>query len=95
MPSLSTLSPEALSELRSSLRGEYEALKAQGLKLDMTRGKPASDQLDLAAEMLALPGNRTPPPRTAPTRAITATSRACPRPARCSRRCSARRRSRS
>jgi DNA-binding transcriptional MocR family regulator len=58
MPSLSTLSPEALSELRSSLRGEYEALKAQGLKLDMTRGKPASDQLDLAAEMLALPGNR-------------------------------------
>ena len=58
MPALSTLSSEALAELRSGLRGEYEALKAQGLKLDMTRGKPASDQLDLAAEMLALPGNR-------------------------------------
>ena len=58
MPSLSTLSPEALAELRSGLRGEYEALKARGLKLDMTRGKPAPEQLDLAAEMLALPGNR-------------------------------------
>ncbi|MBD8905137.1 aminotransferase class I/II-fold pyridoxal phosphate-dependent enzyme [Methylorubrum zatmanii] len=58
MPSLTTLSPKALAELRSDLRREFEALKAQGLKLDMTRGKPASDQLDLAAGMLALPGNR-------------------------------------
>ncbi|MFG5121491.1 aminotransferase class I/II-fold pyridoxal phosphate-dependent enzyme [Methylorubrum sp. POS3] len=58
MPSLSNLSPEQLADLRSTLRDEYAALKARGLKLDMTRGKPASDQLDLAAEMLALPGNR-------------------------------------
>ncbi len=58
MPSLSTLSPEQRADLRATLREEYEALKAQGLKLDMTRGKPASEQLDLAAEMLALPGNR-------------------------------------
>ncbi|UMY18848.1 aminotransferase class I/II-fold pyridoxal phosphate-dependent enzyme [Methylobacterium organophilum] len=58
MPALSQLSPEALSELRAGLRQEYEALKGQGLKLDMTRGKPAPEQLDLATEMLALPGNR-------------------------------------
>ena len=58
MPPLSELSNEALADLRAGLRREYEALKEQGLKLDMTRGKPASAQLDLSAEMLALPGNR-------------------------------------
>lgn len=34
----------------------YEELKAQGLNLDLTRGKPSSEQLDLAAPMLDLPG---------------------------------------
>ena len=58
MPSLSDLSPTALSELQAKLRLEYDALKERGLKLDMTRGKPAPEQLDLAADMLALPGNR-------------------------------------
>lgn len=58
MPPLSELSSDALADLRAGLAQEYEALKAQGLKLDMTRGKPASSQLDLSAEMLALPGNR-------------------------------------
>ena len=58
MPSLSDLSPAALADLRANLRREYEALKARGLKLDMTRGKPAPEQLDLAADMLGLPGNR-------------------------------------
>ncbi len=58
MPPLSELSPDALADLRAGLRKEYDALKGQGLKLDMTRGKPASAQLDLSAEMLALPGNR-------------------------------------
>lgn len=58
MPPLSELSNDALADLRAGLRQEFEALKGQGLKLDMTRGKPASAQLDLSAEMLALPGNR-------------------------------------
>ena len=40
------------------VRREYEAFKARGLTLDMTRGKPSPEQLDLAAGMLALPGNR-------------------------------------
>ncbi len=38
-------------------RRDYEAFKALGLKLDMTRGKPSSEQLALADEMLRLPGN--------------------------------------
>ena len=58
MPPLSELSRDALGDLHAGLVQEYEALKAQGLKLDMTRGKPASAQLDLATAMLALPGNR-------------------------------------
>jgi DNA-binding transcriptional MocR family regulator len=38
------------------LQARYDAFKARGLKLDMTRGKPSAAQLDLASGMLALPG---------------------------------------
>lgn len=37
-------------------RTAYEELVAQGMKLDLTRGKPSAAQLDLAAPMLGLPG---------------------------------------
>ena len=51
--------PDAdLHSLRQQTQAEYEAFRARGLKLDMTRGKPGPDQLDLANEMLTLPGNR-------------------------------------
>ena len=38
------------------LQQNYEAFKASGLKLNLTRGKPSSAQLDLGEELLALPG---------------------------------------
>ncbi len=47
-----------LQSLRQRVRADYEAFRARGLKLDLTRGKPAPDQLDLAEPMLTLPGNR-------------------------------------
>jgi DNA-binding transcriptional MocR family regulator len=37
-------------------RAAYEKLQAEGMKLDLTRGKPSSEQLDLATPMLGLPG---------------------------------------
>jgi DNA-binding transcriptional MocR family regulator len=37
-------------------RAAYEKLQAEGMKLDLTRGKPSSEQLDLATPMLSLPG---------------------------------------
>ena len=47
-----------LHALHSQVRAEYDGFRGRGLRLDMTRGKPAPDQLDLANEMLTLPGNR-------------------------------------
>lgn len=42
---------EAANEL-TALRREYQLFKARGLKLDMSRGKPAPDQLSLAEDLL-------------------------------------------
>jgi len=37
-------------------REKYKALKAKGLKLNLTRGKPSAAQLDLSTALLSLPG---------------------------------------
>ncbi|WP_437740540.1 aminotransferase class I/II-fold pyridoxal phosphate-dependent enzyme [Sorangium sp. So ce302] len=56
MTELRSLSPDALASLTRELEARFAAFEARGLKLDMTRGKPSSEQLDLANGMLALPG---------------------------------------
>jgi DNA-binding transcriptional MocR family regulator len=58
MNRIADLSNAELQALRQAVRGEYDAFRARGLKLDMTRGKPAADQLDLANDLLTFPGNR-------------------------------------
>ena len=35
-----------------SLESKFDALKAKGLKIDLTRGKPGVDQLDISNQEL-------------------------------------------
>lgn len=48
--------PAETAQEREKVRQSYEAFKKKGLKLNLTRGKPSSAQLDLSAELLSLPG---------------------------------------
>lgn len=48
----SELSSDDLKELQQSLESEYNDLKAQDLKLNMSRGKPAPDQLTVSLPLL-------------------------------------------
>ncbi len=52
---LSDLSPADLASFLAERRAAYAELQAKGLKLDLTRGKPSSDQLDLSNALLSLP----------------------------------------
>ncbi len=46
------MSREELTALKAELEKEYNDFKAQGMKLDMSRGKPSLEQLDLSMEMM-------------------------------------------
>ena len=46
------MSKEELVSLKSGLEKKYEEVKSLGLSLDMSRGKPSADQLDLTMDML-------------------------------------------
>ena len=50
---LSEMTKEQLLEFKNKVQAEYEDVKGKGLSLNMARGKPSSDQLDLAMQMLA------------------------------------------
>lgn len=54
--SLSDLDPTQFSELAQRTRQQYDELKARNLNLDLTRGKPSSEQLDFSNALLTLPG---------------------------------------
>lgn len=55
--SLLDLDTAAREELSANVRREYDELKARGLNLDLTRGKPSSEQLDICVDVLSLPGD--------------------------------------
>lgn len=53
---LNDLDQNALEEFAAEIRSEYEELKAKSLKLNLTRGKPSAEQLDINNGLLSLPG---------------------------------------
>lgn len=48
---LNEMNPEQLSAFKNEVEKEYNDFKALNLKLDMSRGKPSSEQLDLTMPM--------------------------------------------
>lgn len=59
MEHLQTQSKETLRELYESLTVEYNEYKAKDLNLNMSRGKPGREQLELSRAMLSMPGNES------------------------------------
>jgi DNA-binding transcriptional MocR family regulator len=57
MVSLGSLSPEELAALHARHQQDYAELQARKLALDLTRGKPSAEQLDLSNQLLSLPGD--------------------------------------
>jgi DNA-binding transcriptional MocR family regulator len=61
MTAYTELNARQLREKLDALTREYEGFKQRGLKLNMARGKPAPEQLDLANPLLnALPSDKRP-----------------------------------
>ncbi|MBQ8306344.1 MAG: aminotransferase [Blautia sp.] len=58
MKKFSEMTREELTALQAELRSQYDEIKAKGLSLDMSRGKPGREQLDLSMDMMdVLHGN--------------------------------------
>ena len=57
MVSFDSLSPEDLAALHERHQQDYAELQAMKLALDLTRGKPCAEQLDLSNRLLSLPGD--------------------------------------
>ena len=55
--SFQSLSRDEVQALLDLQRADYERLRARGLSLDLTRGKPSAEQLDLSNALLELPGS--------------------------------------
>ncbi|GAC67170.1 aminotransferase class I/II-fold pyridoxal phosphate-dependent enzyme [Gordonia soli] len=51
-----SMSADQLQATQQDLRKLYDELRSAGLSLDLTRGKPAPEQLDLSNGLLSLPG---------------------------------------
>ena len=53
MKKYSEFTKEELLSEKAALLKEYEEYKSRGLKLDLSRGKPNSDQLDISLPLLS------------------------------------------
>lgn len=60
MKSYQEMSKEELLQEKQSLEAQYKAFCEKGLKLDMSRGKPSVEQLDLAMPMFDVLNSQTP-----------------------------------
>ena len=52
MTDFQSLGPEELQKIKAELLNRYDEFKSRDITLDMTRGKPCSEQLNLAMDML-------------------------------------------
>ncbi|GAA1733581.1 aminotransferase class I/II-fold pyridoxal phosphate-dependent enzyme [Aeromicrobium alkaliterrae] len=55
--SLQSLTTDELSTFKAEQEAAYAALGSAGLSLDITRGKPSPEQLDLSSALLTMPGD--------------------------------------
>ena len=53
MQSYQEMSKEELLKEKEHLEAEYKKFQQRGLKLDMSRGKPSQEQLDLSMGMIS------------------------------------------
>lgn len=59
MAAYKDMSREELLQEKAALEAQYEEVKARGLKLDMSRGKPSAAQLDLSMGMMDILNSTT------------------------------------
>jgi len=52
MKTYQSMSKEELEQLKAELQAKYKEFQKKGLKLDMSRGKPSKEQLDLSMGMM-------------------------------------------
>lgn len=52
MPKYADMTKDELLQEQAKLKEQFEGFKAMGLSLDMSRGKPSKEQLDLSMDML-------------------------------------------
>lgn len=57
MTDYTKMTPEELKAQFVAVKAEYEAIKLKNLSLDMSRGKPGKDNMDLSEKMFDLVGN--------------------------------------
>ncbi len=58
MPDFNQLGTQQLLQIKEDLLDRYREIKSRGTTLDITRGKPCPEQLDLSSDMLDIINNR-------------------------------------